>query len=115
MLLYLAWKIFRGDFLYWVQVEGVFGVFLSFLVRVAVKIIVDFSGCLLLRHPCELGGAVFSASMVWVSRGSATNNSSKTLFSKRLTQLVAIIHSQAQVMPFVALYFYEGKEEDDAK
>ena len=69
ILLFLGWKLLRGDFLYWVQVEGVFGVLLSFIVRVAVKIIVDFTGCLLLRHPYELGGAVFSAGVLWVSVG----------------------------------------------
>ena len=68
LLLYLAWKIFRGDFLYWVRLEGVFGVILSFFVRVIVKVVVDFTGCLQFRHPYELGGAVFSVSMVWVSQ-----------------------------------------------
>ena len=67
ILLFLGWKIFRGDFLYWVQVEGFFGVVVSFVVRVIVKVIADFTGCLLLRHPYELGGAVFSLSVLWVS------------------------------------------------
>ena len=67
MLLFLAWKLLRWDFLYWVKVEGALGVILSFFVRILVKVIVDFTGCLHFRHPCELGGAVFSASMVWVS------------------------------------------------
>ena len=68
MLLYLAWKIFRGDFLYWVRVEGIVGVIISALVRVVNKIIVDFTGCVHFRHPYELGGAVFSASVLWVSQ-----------------------------------------------
>ena len=49
ILLFLAWKLLRGDFLYWFRVEGVLGVFGSFLVRVLVKVIVDFSGCLHFR------------------------------------------------------------------
>ena len=68
VLLYLAWKLLRGDFLYWVRVEGIFGASLSTLARVLVKVVVDFTGCLQFRHPYELGGAVFSVSMVWVSQ-----------------------------------------------
>ena len=67
VLLYLAWKLLRGDFLYWVRVEGVLGVFGSFLVRVLVKVIADFTGCVHFRHPYELGGAAFTTSLVWVS------------------------------------------------
>ena len=67
ILLYLMWKLLRGDFLYWVRVEGVFGVMFSLVVRILVKVVVDFTGCFHFRHPYELGGAVFSASMVWVS------------------------------------------------
>ena len=69
ILLFLAWKFLRGDILYWVRVEGVFGVVVSFVVRVIVKVVADFTGCLLLRHPYELGGAVFSAGVLWVSVG----------------------------------------------
>ena len=69
ILLFLAWKFLRGDILYWVRVEGVFGVVVSFVVRVIVKVVADFTGCLLLRHPYELGGAIFSASVLWVSVG----------------------------------------------
>ena len=68
ILLFLAWKLLRGDFLYWVRVDGVVGVILSFLLRVLAKVIVDFTGCVHFRHPFELGGAAFTTSMVWVSR-----------------------------------------------
>ena len=68
ILLFLAWKLLRGDFLYWVRVDGVVGVILSFLLRVLAKVIVDFTGCVHFRHPFELGGAAFTASMVWVSQ-----------------------------------------------
>ena len=67
ILLYLAWKFFRGDFLYWVRVEGFFfGAILSLICRIIVKTIADFTGCLHVRHPYELGGAAFTMSMVWV-------------------------------------------------
>ena len=49
MLLYLTWKLARKDFLYWVRVEGQFGRIISFIERVLVKVIVDFSGCLHFR------------------------------------------------------------------
>ena len=80
MLFYLAWKVIRGDFMYWVPVDGSLGVALSFFNRVVVKVIVDFSGCLHLRHPYEMGGFSFSLSMLW-----------------------------AQLMPFVALQMYQKK------
>ena len=49
LLLYLAWKLARKDLLYWVQVEGAFGILVSLLSRVLVKVIVDFCGCLHFR------------------------------------------------------------------
>ena len=51
MTFYLAWKIFRRDFFYWVRVEGQLAFLLACLERIVVKIIVDFSGCLHMRHP----------------------------------------------------------------
>ena len=51
MLLFFLYKLARGDFLYWVRVEGSVGVITSFLARVVVKVIADFSGCLQMRHP----------------------------------------------------------------
>ena len=67
IVFYLAYKIVRRDFMYWIQAEGVMDVIFSFLERVIVKVIVDFSGCLQFRHPYELGGTAFSCSMLWVS------------------------------------------------
>ena len=67
VLLFLLWKLLRGDFLYWIRVEGVLDVIISALERVFVKVVVDFTGCVHFRHPYELGGVVFSASVVWVS------------------------------------------------
>ena len=76
---FLAYKIVRGDFYWWIRVEGVLSVILSILVRVIVKVITDFTGCVHFRNPLEMGGFAYSASMVW-----------------------------AQIMPFVALGWYEG-------
>ena len=49
MVLYLVWKGVRGDLMVFIPVEGPFGVVLSLLYRVVVKIVVDFSGCLQFR------------------------------------------------------------------
>ena len=48
---FLVWKILRRDFFYWVRIEGPLAFLLAFLDRVVVKVIVDFSGCLHMRHP----------------------------------------------------------------
>ena len=53
----------------------------SFLERICVKVMMDFSGCLQLRHTFELGGVAFSLSMLW-----------------------------AQIFPFVALLFFDGEK-----
>ena len=76
---FLVYKILRGDFYWWIRVEGVLSVILSLLVRVIVKVITDFTGCVHFRNPLEMGGLAYSASMLW-----------------------------AQIMPFVALGWYEG-------
>ena len=49
MLLYLAWKLVRRDFMYWVRIEGSLGVIVSLFARIFIKVIVDFSGCLQFR------------------------------------------------------------------
>ena len=89
MVFFLAWKVVRSDFLYYIPMEGCLGVVFSFMFRLVGKIFVDFSGCLYMRHPYECGGAAFTLSMMW-----------------------------AQVMPFVALQFYaddedKGSDDDD--
>ena len=49
MMLYLVWKVCRRDFMAWFPVEGALGALLSLVYRVVVKVIADFSGCLLFR------------------------------------------------------------------
>ena len=67
MFFYFLVKIARRDFLYWLPIEGAAGVVASLIQRMIVKVIVDFSGCMQFRHPCEMGGLAFSLSMLWVS------------------------------------------------
>ena len=51
IVVYLAYKIVRKDYFYWVRVEGPLAFLLAFFNRIIIKIIVDFSGCLQMRHP----------------------------------------------------------------
>jgi hypothetical protein len=87
-LLYLLQKLLRRDFTYWVRVEGVGGLAMSFLARVIVKTLTDFTGVLQFRHPNEMGGAMWLWTMLmalvtpWVAVpvffGSLTSNSTDT-------------------------------------
>jgi hypothetical protein len=84
-LLYLLLKLVRGDFLYWLPIEGVSGLAVSLIMRVMVKTITDFTGVLQFRAAGELGGAVWLWSTClalvapWVAVpvyfGSLTSNS----------------------------------------
>ena len=56
MALYLLQKIARGDFHYWVPVDGPFGLFVSLVLRVNVKTITDFTGVVQFRADTELEG-----------------------------------------------------------
>jgi len=60
----------RGDVHYWVPVVGKTGWFVSIIARVAVKIIVDFTGCIHFRHPKELGGLYYSLTLLQAQVGS---------------------------------------------
>ena len=56
MALYLLQKVARGDFHYWIPVDGAIGLFLSLLMRVCVKTTTDFTGVIQFRADAELGG-----------------------------------------------------------
>ena len=83
IIFYLSYKALRRDILYWIPVYGFLGVIVSIIGRILCKIVVDFSGCLHMRHPYEVGGLAFTVSMVW-----------------------------AQAMPFVALSLLKDDEVD---
>ena len=61
--LYFLQKILRGDFTYWVPIEGTVGVLLSFLFRHSVKLIVDFTCIVHFRSAAELGGMFWLANL----------------------------------------------------
>jgi hypothetical protein len=64
MAVYLAQKFARGDFHYWVPVDGVPGICISLFTRIIVKTITDYTGVIQFRHPGELGGIYWTANMV---------------------------------------------------
>jgi len=47
MVVYLLYRVCRRDLHYWIQIEGKTGRIVSILSRVTVKIIADFTGCML--------------------------------------------------------------------
>ncbi|GMH62408.1 hypothetical protein TrST_g13776 [Triparma strigata] len=59
IVVYLGYKLFRGDFRYWVPIDGAPGLVVSGLIRVLVKTITDYAGIIQFRHPYELGGLYF--------------------------------------------------------
>jgi len=63
MSLYLLQKVARGDFHYWMPVDGALGLLMSLLMRVFVKTITDFTGVIQFRHPGEMGGMYWTANM----------------------------------------------------
>jgi len=63
MALYLLQKVLRGDFHYWLPIDGAVGLVLSLLARVIVKTIADFTGVIQFRHPGELGGLYWTVNM----------------------------------------------------
>jgi len=60
MGLYLVQKVARGDFHHWIHVEGVLGFFVSLVMRVIVKVVVDYTGLVQFRAVGELGGAYWT-------------------------------------------------------
>jgi hypothetical protein len=62
--LYMLVKILRGDFWYWIPLGGNIEIVNSIFFRVLVKIIVDFTSIVQLRHPNEVGGAYWLFGLV---------------------------------------------------
>ena len=79
MVLYLLLKVARGDFYCWFPVDGAFGLFVSLVMRVLVKTIVDFTGVIQFRNYPDLGPLYWTMNMffalaasfvcVWVGDG----------------------------------------------
>jgi len=63
MALYLLQKVARGDFHYWLPIDGAGGLLVSLLMRVIIKIIADFTGVIQFRGDAELGGLFWTVNM----------------------------------------------------
>ena len=64
MGLYLLFKIVRGDFFYWLPLNGFLEIIASLLVRIISKVIVDYTSNAHFRHTYEVGGAYWSFGFV---------------------------------------------------
>ena len=63
IVFYLGLKAARRDFMYWLPLEGGVAVVTSLMTRVVVKLAVDWTGVVHYRHPQEVGGAYWAASI----------------------------------------------------
>ena len=65
IVVYLIYKVARGDFRYWMPLPRGISLAVSLITRVAVKVICDFTGFLHARHPYEMGGLYWLMNMVF--------------------------------------------------
>ncbi|GMH55451.1 hypothetical protein TL16_g01910 [Triparma laevis f. inornata] len=63
MLLYFFYKAVRGDLRHWIPINGLTGSSLSVLLRLLIKFVVDFTGCIQFRHPYDVGGLYFTLNL----------------------------------------------------
>ncbi|GMH92398.1 hypothetical protein TL16_g12337 [Triparma laevis f. inornata] len=64
MFLFLCYKLARRDMNCWLPMEDNIGSKTLFIfLRMMVKLIVDFTGCVQFRHPFELGGLYYSINL----------------------------------------------------
>jgi len=59
-MIFIGYKLFRNDFLYWVPMEGNGKYVIATLIRNTVKLITDYTGLMLTRHSYDCGGAYFT-------------------------------------------------------
>jgi len=66
LLVYFIYKAVRRDLRYWPPLPGKYSIFVSWLMRVVVKTVSDFTGFLHARHPYEMGGFYWLLNGVYV-------------------------------------------------
>ena len=76
-----VYKLVRGDLHYWPPVTGVTSYVGSFVARIIVKVMVDFTACAHFRHPLEYGGALFALSTVY-ERASEASEAKRTVHER---------------------------------
>ena len=64
MVVYLIFKVVRGDYRYWMPLPQGTSLVVSLITRVTVKVVCDFTGFLHARHPYEMGGFYWLMNMV---------------------------------------------------
>ena len=69
MVVYLLYKVIRGDWRYFLNLPAAGSFFASVILRVTVKVIHDFTGFLHARHPYEMGGFYWMLNMA-MTQGS---------------------------------------------
>ncbi|GMI54966.1 hypothetical protein TeGR_g10898 [Tetraparma gracilis] len=105
--IYVLPKIIRRDFMHQIPINGLPGIVFSFLIRLAVKVVTDFTGLVHSRHPGELGGAywTFTITMSMVaSLASCTiyNNSEAAWMENEDGERVRVV-SEGSVYMMVGL------------
>ena len=63
MVLYFIYKVVRGDLRHWLPLYGLTGSVISVLIRLVIKSVVDFTGCIQFRHPYDVGGMYFTLNL----------------------------------------------------
>ncbi|GMH81209.1 hypothetical protein TL16_g08858 [Triparma laevis f. inornata] len=61
---FFLYKFWLGDFRYYLPLKGWWSIFLSVIVRIIEKVIVDFTAIVHFRHPSELGGLYFTLNIL---------------------------------------------------
>jgi len=70
LCLSLILKLVRQDFLYWFPIGGWVAVVISLFQRIGTQVCTGCTAMLQLRHHYELGGAWWSATIIWSHLGS---------------------------------------------
>jgi hypothetical protein len=63
MSFYFFLKIVRGDFDYFLPIDGPVGIFASFGCRFIIKIVCDYTGIMQFRHAVDFGGAYWTGNL----------------------------------------------------
>lgn len=62
--LFMAYKLLRRDITYWAPVYGISGLATTFTTRFAVKLLVDFTANIHMRHFHEIGGVCWAITLL---------------------------------------------------
>jgi hypothetical protein len=91
LALYLLYKVARGDLRHSVPIHGALGLFFSVLERIVMKNTVDFTGCIVLRVPAEMGGFYWAFNVIMsIATGYASipfyfGNAEKVVLDEKAT------------------------------